>query len=103
VGSADEDETRRATMTTTSPRINATVTQYDGDAAFPEAAHYDEFCAERLAEQYPGYSVDVSFGLQTRAVVYDGDADQEDITSALKVDLWDAFCADGYKAYSEVL
>lgn len=88
-------------MTTASThRISATVTRYDGDEAFPEAESFTEFCAAQLAEMFPGYEVEVEFGGKTAAFVYGGSADQDEITSLLKVDLWESFCGEGYKAYS---
>jgi len=81
-------------------KINATVTRYDAEPEFNEAAHYDEFCAAQLTELFPGYEISVEFGPVTRAHVYGGDADQDAITSLLKVELWDSFCADGYKEFA---
>jgi hypothetical protein len=92
------------TTLTTEKRINLTVTQYDGDQPFPEAEHYDEFCLEQIAALYPGFAVECGFGPRTEAHVYGADLDGRDleheISSMLKVDLWDQFCTDGYKAYA---
>lgn len=86
-------------------RITVTTTAYDGDAPFPEAEHYPDYVAACLAEAYPGAEIDVSEGQRT-GVSVDGSADesadlQHEIATLVKVDLWDAFCTDGYKAYTE--
>lgn len=86
-------------------RINIVVTQYEGDE-FPEAAHYNEYVAEMVAAAYPGFAVDVSYGLRTAAYVY-GVSDEtaaemgDWIVSAAKVEHWEQFCSDGYLQYSE--
>lgn len=87
-------------------RINVTTTAYEGDVAFPEADSYPEFVAERLADLY-GAEVDCSVGRQTRAFLYgfdQADVNEDELTreivSLVKVDLWDEFCAEGYKAYT---
>ena len=91
-------------MTTTNyKRINVTVTRYEGDVAFPEADHYDEYVAEQLAERY-GAPVEVSFGLRTNVSLYgfEGQRDVEhEISTLVKVDLWDDFCSHGYKAFTK--
>lgn len=81
-------------------RISATVTRYEAEVDFSEAEFYDEFCAKRLAELFPGHEVDVTYGLQTRAYVYDSEIDQDDVSALLRVDLWDEFCESGYRQYS---
>ena len=86
--------------------INVTVTRYEGDVAFPEADHYDEYVAEQLAERY-GAPVEVSFGLRTNVSLYgfvgedqrESDVEHE-ISTLVKVDLWDDFCSHGYKAFT---
>jgi len=85
-------------------RINVTTTAYQGDAPFPEAEHYPEFVAEKLAERY-GAEVDCTGGgLQTQVNVYGfGEFEavvEHEVSSLVKVELWDEFCANGYKAYS---
>jgi hypothetical protein len=95
-------------MTTkTTKHINLTVTRYDGDVEFPEAEHYDEFCADEVAKLYPAFKVECEFGAKTAAHVYGTDLDGRDlereITSMLKVDLWDQFCTDGYKQFTAAL
>jgi len=87
--------------TDNTPRINATVTRYEAAPEFPEAAYYAEFCAERLGALYPGYEISVEYGTQTRAFVYGGDADADEVSTMLRVELWDEFCDVGYKAYTD--
>lgn len=86
---------------TTTKRINVTTTAYQGDAPFPEAAHYSDYVAEQLTERY-GAEVDCSVGLSTQVFLYgfdEADRDLEyEIASLVKVDLWDDFCAEGYKS-----
>ena len=89
---------------TTIKSIDVETTRYDG-RDFPEAARYDEYVAAELAERFPGAEITVSFGDQTRVNAYGADgmpaADvAEDLASEVKVDMWDAFCGEGYKAYS---
>ncbi len=86
-------------------KINVETTAYEGDVAFPEAEHYPEFVAAQLAERFPNAEIDVSIGSKTRVTLYGfraaGDSYLEhDIETQVKVEFWDAFCADGYKAYS---
>jgi hypothetical protein len=95
--------------TTTARKINIETTAYEGDVAFPEAEHYPAFVAAQLAEQFPGVEIDVSVGLKTKAFAYGADGlpddsvDVDGIESQVRVDLWDAFCSDGYKDYSEAV
>jgi hypothetical protein len=89
----------------TTKQINVTVTEYEGDVAFPEAAHYPEYVSAALAGSYPGFAVNVSTGPRTTAHVYGADIEpprdlEHEIESLVKVDLWDAFCADGYKRFA---
>lgn len=77
--------------------INVTHAAYEGDD-FPEAAYYSQYVASALAEQFPGAAVEVSEGLETQVFV-DG-APDEGIRQQVSVDLWEAFCADGYRQFS---
>ena len=91
------------TNTENARRINVTVTAYEGDA-FPEAEHYPEFVADRIASLYSA-KVDCSEGQATRVFLYgfddQGNTDLEDeIKSVVQVDLWEEFCAEGYKAFA---
>lgn len=93
-------------MTTTAKKINVEITSYEG-SEFPEAAHYDKYVARALIERFHGVEINVSYGNGTknRAYAYGFSADEEsDISETIPnlccYDLWDAFCADGYKAYS---
>jgi hypothetical protein len=85
-------------------RISVVTTRYEGDAPFPEAEHYDAFLAAELARAYPGFEVEVTYGLGHRVQVDGGDDAGRDleheVSSLVKVDLWDAFCERGYRAYS---
>lgn len=85
----------------TAPRIAVTTTPYEGEQ-FPEAPHYPEYVAGRLAEMFPGHQVDVSEGPRSAALVYGSDVDADEVKTLVEVDLWDDFCADGYRAYSQV-
>lgn len=91
-------------MTNTTKRINVTVTTYQGDAPFPEAEHYDEFVAKQLADRYAA-TVECSYGLRVHVSLYGFGEDEstvvDEIASAVKVDLWDDFCSDGYKAFTD--
>ena len=85
-------------------KINVTVTPYDGDE-FPEAASYPEYVATRLAAIYPGSDVSVEVGSRTKAHVYQDDmpdsSDMEaEVARLARVELWDDFCGDGYRAYT---
>lgn len=86
-------------------RINVTTTHYEGDAAFPEAEHYPQYVANELAKRYPGARIDVSFGGRTRASVYGFDNEpgrdlEYEIKTLVGVDLWNDFCAHGYREYT---
>lgn len=88
----------------TEKRINVVTTEYQGDAEFPEAAHYPEYLVEQLESIYPGFKVEVSFGLSTKVSIYGrtvfGNMEHE-VEGLVKVGLWDDFCASGYKEYSD--
>lgn len=82
-------------------RINVTTTPYDGDQDFPEAAHFDEYVAEQLAERFPGAEISVEFGSRSRVTVYGDDSiDEDDVANLVAYDLWDEFCNHGYKEFS---
>ena len=89
----------------TTKRINVTTTSYEGDVAFPEASHYPEFVAAELAERY-GAEIDASGGgLKTTVFLYGFGEDEsslsDEILELVKISLWDAFCDQGYKAYTK--
>jgi hypothetical protein len=96
-------------MTTQAKTISITTTRYEGDAAFPEADHWDEYVAEQVAELHPGFEVSVSYGLDERVFVdcrggrdnddIEAGGVEDDIKSALP-GMWDDFCAHGYKPYT---
>jgi hypothetical protein len=87
-------------------RIDVTTTAYEGDVAFPEADHYPEYVVEQLANRYAAV-VMCSLGRVVR-VSADGFGDDDygnnevegEVTRLVKVDLWDDFCAEGYKAFA---
>lgn len=79
--------------------IQVEITRYDGDVEFPEAERYNEYVAEQLAERYPGTEFDVSYGLRARCSAQFGVFAQE-VEALIKVELWDAFCADGYRQFA---
>ena len=80
--------------------IDVTVTPYDSDVPFPEAEHYPEFVAERLTEMFPGYEVTVDTGLANGVRVPDGSQDVDYIRALVGTELWEEFCAEGYKQFS---
>jgi hypothetical protein len=83
-------------------QIYVTVTPYEGDN-FPEADHYPEYVAERLADLY-STTVVWTVGSRTLVSVYKNgrrefsDLDDE-IEDLVKVGLWNDFCSHGYKEY----
>lgn len=82
--------------------------RYEGDD-FPEAEHYAEFCASKLAQIFPRYAVEVRYaGYRTHAWA-EGANDVADNTDEevareaerlCKAEFWEEFSADGYKAYA---
>lgn len=90
-------------MATTKRRLSVTVTAYEGDVGFPEAESYPEFVSARLAEMF-GAEVETSVGLKTQVFAYGFGAEESDVVrdaeSAVKVDFWEEFCAEGYKQFT---
>jgi hypothetical protein len=97
-----------AFLRSTTVKITVTHTPYEGDD-FPESVHYSDYVVTALAGRYQGLGLDVEIEVSegpTTKVSIDGETDPEkrrqmaeDIETAVKVDLWDAFCADGYTLY----
>lgn len=81
-------------------RINITTTEYEG-ADFPEAQHYPQYVANRIAENFQGFEINVSTGLSTSVHVYgDESIDAVELADQVKVDLWETFCATDYKQFT---
>lgn len=85
--------------------IKVVLIKYEVDVPFPEAEHYPAYVEEALIAAYPGYTIEVSTGLQTQVGVFEPNyviaaGISCRILGLVKVELWDSFCAEGYKAYS---
>ena len=87
-------------------RIRVVTTAYEGNVPFPESDYYPDFVATRLSEMWQQFDVSVEVGPRIEAWIYgvdDTDVEAEmtrEIKSLVKIDLWDAFCAHGYAAFS---
>jgi hypothetical protein len=99
---ASPDFAASAAIAHITAHINITVTPYEG-TDFPEAERWASYAQAAIADAHDGYMVEVEEGRANAVHAYDAAGERDDdlseaVLSSL-TDLWEAFCADGYKAH----